>query len=84
MIKASIEKTGRVLFVNEDTEVTNFAEHLVYRTTQELFYHLLARPRVIAGKHLPGIGLHPNLEDASVPQKSEIAQAIREIIAEIP
>ena len=74
----------RVLFVNEDTEVTNFAEHLVYRTTQELFYHLLARPRVIAGKHVPGIGLHPNLEDASVPQKAEIAHAIKEIIAEVP
>ena len=83
-IKASIQKTGRVLFVNEDTEVTNFAEHLVYRTTQELFYELLARPRVIAGKHLPGIGLHPNLEDASVPQKHDIEIAIREIIAEIP
>ena len=81
-VKASIQKTGRVLFVNEDTEVTNFAEHLVYRTTQELFYELLARPQVLAGKNLPGIGLHPNLEDASVPQKHEIAQAIEQIIAE--
>lgn len=83
-IKTSIAKTGRVLFVNEDTEVTNFAEHLVYRTTQELFYNLLARPRVIAGKHLPGIGLHPNLEDASIPQKQDIEIAIREIVHEVP
>lgn len=84
MIKSSVEKTGRVLFVNEDTEVTNFGEHLAYRTTQELFYHLLARPRVVAGKNLPGIGLHPNLEDNSVPQRHEIEQAIREIVAEVP
>jgi 2-oxoisovalerate dehydrogenase E1 component beta subunit len=84
MIKSSIEKTGRVLFVNEETEVTNFAEHLVYRTTQELFYHLQARPRVLAGKNVPGIGLHPNLEDASVPQKSEIAHTIRDIVSEVP
>lgn len=84
MIKNSILKTGRVVFVNEDTEVTNFAEHLVYRCTQELFYNLLARPRVVAGKHLPGIGLHPNLEDASVPQKHEIAQTVREVIEEVP
>lgn len=83
-IKASVEKTGRVLFVNEDTEVTNFAEHLSYRVTSELFYHLLAAPRVIAGKNLPGIGLHPNLEDSSVPQKHEIATAVREICAEVP
>lgn len=84
MIKTSVEKTGRVLFVNEDTEVTNFGEHLSYRVTQELFYQLLARPRVIAGKHVPGIGLHPHLEDASVPQKHEIYQAIIEICDEVP
>lgn len=83
-IKTSIAKTGRVVFVNEDTEVTNFAEHLVYRCTQELFYQLLARPQVVAGKNLPGIGLHANLEDASVPQKHEILDAIRNTIAEIP
>ncbi len=84
MIKSSVEKTGRVLFVNEDTEVTNFAEHLAYRVTTELFYHLEAAPRVLAGKNLPGIGLHPNLEDASVPQKHEIQELVRTICAEVP
>ncbi len=84
MIKTSVAKTGRVLFVNEDTEVTNFGEHLAYRVVQELFYSLLARPKVIAGKNLPGIGLHPNLEDNSVPQKHEIIDSIREIISEVP
>jgi len=84
MIKNSVMKTGRVLFVNEDTEVTNFGEHLVYRCVQELFYHLLARPQVLAGKNVPGIGLHPNLEDASVPQKHEIFDAIRSILDEVP
>lgn len=84
MIKESVQKTGRVLFVNEDTEVTNFAEHLVYRVTQECFYHLLARPMVVAGKNVPGIGLHPNLEDASVPQKHDIETAIRSLIHEVP
>ena len=84
LIKNSIMKTGRVLFVNEDTEVTNFAEHLAYRTTTELFYHLMAAPRVLAGKHIPGIGLHPHLEDNSVPQKHEIETLIRQICAEVP
>lgn len=83
-IKKSVLKTGRVLFVNEDTEVTNFAEHLAYRVTTELFYHLVAPPRVLAGKNLPGIGLHPNLEDSSVPQKHEIEKLVREICAEVP
>lgn len=84
MIEASVKKTGRVLFLNEDTEVTNFGEHLTYRCVQELFYSLLARPRVLAGKNLPGIGLHPNLEEASVPHKSDIKQVILEILAEVP
>lgn len=84
MIKSSIEKTGRVLFVNEDTEVTNFGEHLAYRATQELFYQLMARPRVLAGKNLPGIGLHPNLEKNSVPQVHDIELAVREVVAEVP
>ena len=84
MIKQSVQKTGRVLFVNEDTEVTNFGEHLAYRVTQELFYELMASPRVLAGKNIPGVGLNPNLEDASVPQKHEIEALVREILDEVP
>lgn len=83
-IKASVEKTGRVMFVNEDTEVTNFGEHLAYRATQDLFYELMARPRVVAGKNVPGIGLHPLLEEASVPYEHEIKQELDELLKEIP
>lgn len=84
MIRESVSKTGRVLFVNEDTEVTNFGEHLSYRVTQELFYELMARPRVLAGKNLPGIGLHPNLEEASVPHFEDIVQELEEVLSEVP
>ncbi|MCO5113494.1 MAG: alpha-ketoacid dehydrogenase subunit beta [Bdellovibrionaceae bacterium] len=83
-IKTSIRKTGRVLFVNEDTEVTNFGEHLAYRATQDLFYELMARPRVLAGKNLPGIGLHPDLEEASVPYEHQIKEELNELLKEIP
>lgn len=83
-ISQSVQKTKRVLFVNEDTEVTNFGEHLSYRVTQELFYHLLARPRVLAGKNLPGIGLHANLEECSVPHEPEIEAEILNVLNEIP
>jgi 2-oxoisovalerate dehydrogenase E1 component beta subunit len=83
-IKASVEKTGRFVCVNEDTDLTNFGEHLSYRVTEELFYNLLSRPRVLAGKHLPGIGLHPNLEDASIPQKENIKALFKESLVEIP
>jgi 2-oxoisovalerate dehydrogenase E1 component beta subunit len=65
------------LYVNEDTEVTNFGEHLVRRTVEDLFYQLLAPPRLLAGKHLPGIGLADSLEMATVPQLPSIAESIR-------
>jgi 2-oxoisovalerate dehydrogenase E1 component beta subunit len=81
-ISASIEKTGRVIFVNEDTEVTNFGEHLIRRTIEEHFYHLEARPRLLAGAFVPGVGLADTLEMASVPQLGHITQAMREVIAE--
>ncbi len=84
MIKKSIQKTRRVIFVAEDTEVTSFGEHLSRRTMEELFYELDARPRVLAGKNLPGIGLNPVLEEATVPQLENVLHEIRELVAEVP
>ena len=83
-IKTSVQKTKRVLFVNEDTEVTNFGEHLSYRVTRELFYDLLARPRVLAARNLPGIGLHSNLEENTVPQSPDIREAVLDLFHEVP
>lgn len=81
-IRASVEKTRKVLFVNEDTEVTNFGEHLVRRTVEELFYRLEAAPKLLAGKFVPGIGLADPLELASVPQLADITEAMRALAAE--
>lgn len=82
MISNSIRKTGRAVFVNEETEVTNFGEHLLRRTVDELFYELEARPRLIAGAFIPGIGLADPLEMASVPQLGHIVEGIREVAHE--
>ena len=81
-IVTSIKKTGRVLYVNEDTEVTNFGEHLIRRTVDELFYELEARPKLLAGAFTPGVGLADALEMASVPQLPSITEAIRELAHE--
>jgi len=81
-IRASIEKTGRVLFVNEDTEISNFGEHLLRRTCDELFYSLKVRPRLLAGKHIPGIGICPTLEDVSVPQENHIEAEMLSLVQE--
>ena len=82
MISESIRKTRRVVYVNEDTEVTNFGEHLIRRTVDELFYELEARPKLLAGAFVPGIGLADNLEMASVPQLNTIQDTLREVAQE--
>jgi 2-oxoisovalerate dehydrogenase E1 component beta subunit len=83
-IKASVQKTHRVLCVNEDTEVTNFGEHLIRRVVEELFYELYAPPKLVAGAQVPGIGLADNLELASVPHKDGIKNALRELARHEP
>ncbi len=83
-IKASVKKTNRVLCVNEDTEVTNFGEHLIRRCVEELFYELHAPPKLLAGAHVPGIGLADALEHASVPQRGTIEDAIRALAKHEP
>ena len=80
-IVASVRQTNRVLCLNEDTEITNFGEHLIRRITEELFYELHAPPKLVAGAHIPGIGLADHLEMASVPQKDGIKAAIAELAA---
>lgn len=84
MIKESILKTRRVIYVNEDTEVTNFGEHLVRRTVEDedLFYSLEARPKLIAGEFVPGVGLADTLEMATQPQLGHIEDVIRKVVTE--
>ncbi|MDB4994243.1 MAG: Branched-chain alpha-keto acid dehydrogenase, component, beta subunit [Myxococcaceae bacterium] len=83
-IKASVQRTNRVLFVNEDTEVTNFGEHLLRRVVEDLFYELHAPPKLLAGACVPGIGLADALEQASVPQRPDIVAALRKLARHEP
>jgi 2-oxoisovalerate dehydrogenase E1 component beta subunit len=81
-IRKSVLKTGRFLVVNEDTEVTNFGEHLLRRVIEEHFYDLLVRPRVHLGKNVPGIGLNQVYEQNSVPQLPGIKEAMHALATE--
>jgi 2-oxoisovalerate dehydrogenase E1 component beta subunit len=82
MISSSVQKTGRVLLVNEDSEVTNFGEHLLRRVIDNHFYDLLVRPRMLAGKHVPGIGLNQAYEQNTVPQARHVKEVLGELLAE--
>ena len=81
-IRSSVERTGRVIFVGEDREVCNLTEHLLRRVCDELFYCLAVRPRILGGRHTPGIGLAPILEDATQPQGYHIEREMRELVNE--
>jgi 2-oxoisovalerate dehydrogenase E1 component beta subunit len=81
-ISASVLKTGRVLIVNEDTEVTNFGEHLLRRVIDHHFYDVLVRPRVLLGKHVPGIGLNQVYEQNTVPQLPQVKAAMHAVATE--
>lgn len=76
-VKSSVGRTGRLVLLNEDTEITNFGEHLVRRAVEDCFEELRVPPVLHAGKHLPGIGLSEVLENASVPTLDSVTEAIR-------
>ncbi|MFH1017376.1 MAG: transketolase C-terminal domain-containing protein [Pseudomonadota bacterium] len=79
-----VEKTGRILVVNEDTEVTNYGEHIIRRVLDECFYFLQAPPRLLAGANVPGIASAWSLEKASVPQEDSILDAMLHVVAAAP
>ena len=79
-IRQSVLKTGRVVIVNEDTEVTNFGEHLLRRIVDEHFYDLLVKPTVVQGKHVPGVGLNQVYELNSVPQENDVYDAMLDLV----
>jgi 2-oxoisovalerate dehydrogenase E1 component beta subunit len=83
-IVRSVRKTHKVVFVNEELEITNFGEHLLRRVVEELFYELHAPPRLIAGAFVPGVGLADTLERVSVPQRDDIAHIVRELASHKP
>ncbi len=76
-ILASVRRTGRLLVVNEDTDVTNFGEHLIRKVVDECFGELEVAPALLAGAPLPGIGMAWTLEEVSVPQQIDALRAMR-------
>jgi 2-oxoisovalerate dehydrogenase E1 component beta subunit len=78
-LQRSLDKTGRLLLVNEDTEVTNFGEHLLRKLVERCFYSLQVPPVLLAGADVPGVGLAWELERHSVPQEEDILAAMRKL-----
>ncbi len=77
-IAASVEKTGRVLLVQEDARSWGYMAEIGSRIADELFDHLDAPVRRI-GALDAFVGYSPVLEDTILPQVSTVADGLREL-----
>jgi pyruvate dehydrogenase E1 component beta subunit len=77
-ILESVEKTGRLVVVDEATPRCGFATDVVAQVSQAAFGDLKAPPRMVTPPHSP-VPFSPVLEDAYVPSPDQIAAAVREV-----
>ena len=76
-LKASIEKTGTVVVVEEDHKTGGYGAQIVSWAAEEIFYSLDAPPLRIAGADVP-IPYNRTLELASIPTPDTITSQIIE------
>lgn len=80
-VYASLEKTGRLMVVQEAPEHGGFLNEVIARVaTGPSLGHLIAPVSRLAGMNIP-IPYAPQLEKAAVPQIPEIVKAAREVVA---
>jgi 2-oxoisovalerate dehydrogenase E1 component len=79
-IRASVEKTSRVMVVHEDTLSWGYGAEIGARIASELFSSLDA-PVGRVGALDTWIGYHPDLENAILPQVSNIVTEAERILA---
>ncbi len=77
-ISASVKKTNRVLVVHEDMRTWGFGAEIAARISDELFEYLDAPVRRVAALDT-FVAYYPGLEDAILPQASDIANALRSL-----
>ncbi len=76
----SVRKTGKVLIVHEDTLTSGFGGEIAAIIANEAFTHLDAPVKRVAAKDAP-IPYGPTLENAMLPQTSDILKALEELAA---
>jgi pyruvate dehydrogenase E1 component beta subunit len=77
-IMESVERTGRLVVVDESNPRCSLAADIVAQVCQAGFDSLRAAPRMVTAPHVPP-PFSPTLEDAYVPTAAAIARATREI-----
>ena len=75
----SVKKTGKVIVIHEDTLTAGFGAEIAARISEKCFQYLDAPVKRVGAKdvHIP---YSPILENASLPSREGIYQAIKELI----
>jgi 2-oxoisovalerate dehydrogenase E1 component len=76
-IARHVAKTNRVVIAHEDQVTCGFGAEIAARIAGELFEHLDAPVRRVGAMNLP-VAYCPDLEEAILPQSSDVLKAIRE------
>ncbi|HMB81801.1 MAG TPA: transketolase C-terminal domain-containing protein, partial [Vicinamibacterales bacterium] len=76
-IAAHVKRTNRVVIAHEDQVMCGFGAEVAARIGGELFEHLDAPVKRVGAKNVP-VAYSPELEEAILPQSSDVLKAIRE------
>jgi 2-oxoisovalerate dehydrogenase E1 component len=76
-IAAHVKRTNRIVIAHEDQVFCGFGAEIAARVSAELFEYLDAPVRRVGAKNVP-VAYYPELEEAILPQSSDILKAIRE------
>ena len=79
-IRASVEKTSRVIIAHEDTLSFGYGAEIAARIADELFTHLDAPVKRVAALDT-WVGYHPHLESAILPQTDDLVRTIDQLLA---
>ncbi len=79
-IAALVKKTNRVIVAHEDQVTCGFGAEIAARVSDELFDHLDAPVKRVGAMDCP-VAYYPDLEEAILPQTSDILAAIRGLAA---
>jgi 2-oxoisovalerate dehydrogenase E1 component len=79
-VKASVEKTSRVIVAHEDTLSFGYGAEIAARIADELFTHLDAPVKRVAAMDT-WVGYHPQLETKILPQVGDLVSTIDQLLA---
>jgi pyruvate dehydrogenase E1 component beta subunit len=78
-IFSSVEKTGRLVVVDEDSRRCGFASDVVGMVAQEVFSSLKSAPQMVTPPFVP-VPFAKNLEMAYLPDADKVAAAVRKVM----